>query len=256
MMKEYKFKESGETGSGAFAKYRELYYGDQSLGKIVFCELLTTLFGWIPGALGLFLRSKLYPLMFRNTGKKTVFGRDITIRHPHKIDVGDNVAIDDNAIIDAKGDGNSGISIGDNVYIGRNSIVYCKGGDIHLENEVNISSNCQIFSSNKLTIRTGTMIGAYSYFMSGGAYDYTDDTPFAEQSGKETKGPLEIGPDCWIGARVTVLDAASIGKRCVVAAGAVVNNPVEANTVVAGMPAKAIKNTSHNSSLNNNRKNK
>ena len=37
-----------------------------------------------------------------------------------------------------------------------------------------------------------------------------------------TRGPLDIGADCWFGARVTVLDAASIGARCVIGAGAVV----------------------------------
>jgi len=238
-IKEYKFKESAGSG-GAFAKYRKVYYGDLSLGKLLLCELLTTLLGWMPGALGLFLRSKLYPLMFANIGKKVVFGRDITIRHPHKIEIGANVTFDDNSVIDAKGDGNEGIRIGDNVYIGRNSIVYCKGGDISLGESVNISSNCQLFSSNKLEIGNGTIIGAFTYILSGGEYDHTDSTPFAEQSGMCTKGPLVIGKNCWLGARVTVLDGVTVGRHCIMAAGAVVNKDVDADTIVAGVPAKPI----------------
>ncbi len=240
---QYKVKEAAK-GGGGFAKYRALYYGDASIGRVVLCELLITLFGWIPGALGLVLRSKLYPLMFPGIGKKVVFGRDVTIRHPHKIKIGNNAVIDDNCVIDAKGDGNDGITIGGNVYIGRNTIVYCKGGDIVLEDGVNISSNCQIFSSNNLLIKQGTMIGAYSYFLSGGEYDYEDSTPFAEQSGMCTRGPLVIGVNCWFGARVTVLDAACVGDHCVIAAGAVVNKPVAADSIAVGVPAKIIKSIS------------
>lgn len=239
-IKQYKFKESTGAG-GAFAKYRKVYYGDLPLGRMLLGELLTTLLGWIPGALGLFLRSKLYPLMFDRIGRKVVFGRDITIRHPHKIAIGDNVSFDDNSVIDAKGDGNEGIRIGANVYIGRNSIIYCKGGDIFLGESVNISSNCQLFSSNKLEIGAGTIIGGFTYILSGGEYDYNNSTPFAQQNGMESKGPLKIGRDCWLGARTTVLDGVQIGERCVIAAGAVVNKPLEAKSIAAGIPAKTIK---------------
>lgn len=239
-MKTYKFKESA-GGAGAFSKYRTLYYGEMSLGKVLLSELVITLFGWVPGVLGLGLRSIFYRPMFARIGRKVVFGRGVTIRHPHKIELGDNVVIDDNCVIDAKGDGNKGLSIGNDVYIGRNSIVYCKGGDIRIEDKANISSNCQIFSSNSITIGGGCMIGAYSYFLSGGEYDYSDPTPFSEQSGMVTRGALTIGSDCWLGARVTVLDAACIGDRCVIAAGAVVNKPIEPRSIAAGVPAKTIR---------------
>ena len=95
--------------------------------------------------------------------------------------------------------------------------------------------------SNQLTIGPGTVIGAYSYLLSGGEYDYRDPTPFAEQSGMKTRGPLAVGANCWLGTRVTVLDAASIGEHCVVGAGAVVNKPIAAHHLAAGVPAKAIK---------------
>jgi acetyltransferase-like isoleucine patch superfamily enzyme len=107
---------------------------------------------------------------------------------------------------------------------------------------VNISSNCQVFSSNRLTLGRQTVIGAFTYILSGGEYDYTNrDLTFAEQSGMETKGPLTIGPNCWLSAGVTVLDAACIGEHCVIGAGAVVTKPVPANSIAVGVPAKVIK---------------
>lgn len=238
----FKIKEvSREGGVSGFRKYRSMVYGDASLWAVFKCELITTLFGWIPGALGLVLRQLTYRCIFPNLGKKVVFGKDITIRHPHKIRIGDRVIIDDNAVLDAKGEGNRGLVIGDGVYIGRNTIVYCKNGEITLEDRVNLSSNCQVFSSNDLTIGAGTVVGAFSYFLSGGEYDYADPTPFCEQNGTRTRGALRIGPDCWLAARVTVLDGASIGERCVVGAGAVVTQPLPPRSVAVGVPARVVK---------------
>ncbi len=240
---EYKIKDvMKDEKQSAFKKYRAVYYGDMDVAHVILCEIIITLFGWIPGALGLVLRKITYPFMFGDIGRKVVFGRSITIRHPHKIDIGDNVVLDDHCVIDAKGETNEGIEIGDNVYVGRNTIIYCKNGNIAIEDNVNLSSNCQVFSSNKLTLGRDTVIGAFCYFLSGGEYDYTDkEHTFAQQSGTCTKGELTIGPNCWFGARVTVLDAASIGEHCVLAAGAVVTKPIPPNSLAAGVPAKVIK---------------
>lgn len=232
---------ASRQGGSAFRKYRDLVYGDLPLSRVLLGELLYLLVGGCPGALGLFLRMKLFRLIFPNIGKKVVFGRYVTIRHPHKIRLGDHVIVDDNVVLDAKGTDNRGIVIGDGVYIGRNTIIYCKNGNITIGDRVNISSNCQIFSSNDLTIGSDTVIGAFTYLLSGGEYDYRDITPFSQQSGMCTKGPLRIGANCWIGAHVTVLDAASIGDRSVVAAGAVVTQPTDGGVILGGVPARMIK---------------
>ena len=58
----------------------------------------------VPGALGLALRKTLYPLLLGACGRNVVFGQNVVLRHPHKIRIGDNVVIDDNCLLDAKGD--------------------------------------------------------------------------------------------------------------------------------------------------------
>ena len=52
---------------------------------------------------------------------------------------------------------------------------------------------------------------------------------------------IEIGDDVWIGAGAVVLPGVRIGTGAVIAAGAVVTQNVEPHTVVAGVPARAIK---------------
>ncbi|NLD48944.1 MAG: acyltransferase [Clostridiaceae bacterium] len=53
--------------------------------------------------------------------------------------------------------------------------------------------------------------------------------------------PIIIGENTWIGARTTILPGVTIGNYCVVAAGSVVNRDVPDYTVVAGVPAKKVK---------------
>jgi acetyltransferase-like isoleucine patch superfamily enzyme len=53
--------------------------------------------------------------------------------------------------------------------------------------------------------------------------------------------PIVIGDDVWIGANAVILPGVTIGEQSIVAAGAVVNRDVPPRTVVAGIPARVIK---------------
>ncbi|MBK6846057.1 MAG: acyltransferase [Proteobacteria bacterium] len=53
--------------------------------------------------------------------------------------------------------------------------------------------------------------------------------------------PVRIGSDCWFGRRAMVLPGVTIGDGCVVAAGAIVTRDVPPMSVVAGIPARVIK---------------
>lgn len=53
-------------------------------------------------------------------------------------------------------------------------------------------------------------------------------------------GPIKIGKNCFIGARSTILANVEIGDNTIVGAGSVVNKPLPANSVCAGVPCKVI----------------
>ncbi len=61
-----------------------------------------------------------------------------------------------------------------------------------------------------------------------------------EYRGLQRFGPIEIGSNCFIGTRSVILPGVRIGDNCVVGAGSVVTRTVPDNTVVAGVPARAI----------------
>lgn len=230
----------GAEGSAA-AKYLALTYGPVPRGRALLQEAVTMLCGGFPGAAGLALRALLYRPFFAACGRGVVIGRHVTFRHAVKIRLGDGVVIDDGALVDAKGDGNDGIRLGAGVYVGRYTLLYCKGGAIDCGPGVNFGAHGTVFSSNRLVIGAGTMIGAYCYLLSGGEYDPLSPVPFAEQDGMRTGGPLTVGANCWLGARVTVLDAACVGDHCVLGAGTVLTRPVPANSLVLGIPGRVVR---------------
>jgi acetyltransferase-like isoleucine patch superfamily enzyme len=57
----------------------------------------------------------------------------------------------------------------------------------------------------------------------------------------ETRGPVRIGNGVWIGDNAVVLSGVEVGDGAVVSAGAIVTRSVEPFTIVAGVPAKAVR---------------
>ncbi len=221
------------------AKYQEIFVGRKGLAALLKYEVIMGLSSWVPGALGLLLRKKLYARLLRKTGKGVIFGRNVVLRHPHKISLGDHVAIDDNCVLDAKGADNQGITVGSNVIIGRNASIYCKDGDVEIGDDVSISFNSTIFSANMVKVGSGTRIAAYSYLNGGSHATDRTDIPIWQQE-RSGKG-ITLEENVWLGADVKVLDGSTIGRDAVVGAGAVVTTDIPAFGVAAGMPAKVLR---------------
>jgi maltose O-acetyltransferase len=66
--------------------------------------------------------------------------------------------------------------------------------------------------------------------------------PSPQRCAAGVHGPIEIGDGAWIGSRALILPGIRIGSGAVVAAGAVVTKDVAPNTLVAGVPAKFVRN--------------
>jgi acetyltransferase-like isoleucine patch superfamily enzyme len=219
-------------------KYSSLVVGRPGLAALLKYELVVTLAQARAGALGLVLRKRLYPLLLGSCGRNVVFGQNVVLRHPHKIHIGSNVVVDDNCLLDAKGESNQGISVGDGVFVGRNSILSCKNGDIELKVGANIGFNCEVFSASRVTIGAGVLMAAYGYII-GGDHDFSDPTKPVLDQGRTSSG-VTIGDGAWLGAGAKVLDGVSIGDHAVVGAGAVVRDDVPARAVAVGVPARLV----------------
>ena len=232
---------SGRRASSV-RKYQQIIIGSDGWWTLIKYELIVLLVSRLPGALGLFLRGKLYPWILGEVGRGVAFGANISLRHPHKIRIGDGVIIDDNVLLDAKGDSNRGITIGRDCFIGRNSILSCKNGDIELGERTNMGFNCQIYSASLVRVGRDALISAYTYIVGGGNYDLErTDVPINQTLRADRRYGIRVADNVWIGTHSVILDGVSIGEGTVVAAGAVVAENVPGWSIAAGAPARVVK---------------
>jgi acetyltransferase-like isoleucine patch superfamily enzyme len=225
-------------GKSARAKYADLVVGRPGLGSLLKYELVVMIAQGQAGALGLALRKILYPSLLGACGRNVVFGQNVVLRHPHKIHIGYNVVIDDNCLLDAKGESNRGIRIGNGVFVGRNTILSCKNGDIQLGDSANIGFNCEIFSASRVQVGASVLMAAYSYVI-GGGHDFSDPSrPVLDQA--RTSAGVTIGDGVWMGAGAKILDGVTLGDHAVIGAGAVVREAVPAYAIAVGIPARVV----------------
>ena len=239
MSEQYKIQQSLSSGNdSALKRYMKLVFGQDSLLKLFLYEFVILVSAKRSGALGLILRKIMYPWILKSVGKNVIFGSNVILRHPHKISLGDGVVIDDNVMLDAKGDDNQGIILGTGVFIGRNTILSCKNGNISLGKNSNIGFNCLMTSSNSISLGEDNIIAAYTYIVGGGNYKFDGiDRPIREMYDYQGKGGVNIKDNVWIASHVTVLDGVTIEDGCVIAAGSIVTKNLSRDSVAMGIPA-------------------
>ena len=231
-------EELSRPGVSAREKYAALIIGKPGWGALVAYEVIVLLSQCVPGALGLALRKNLYPLLLGTCGRNVIFGQNVVLRHPHKIHIADNVVIDDNCLIDAKGESNAGIRIASGVFVGRNTILSCKNGDIELAEGANVGFNCEIFSASRVRVGRNVLIAAYCYLI-GGDHDFSDTSRAVLEQARKSAG-ITVGDGAWLGAGAKILDGVEIGAHAVIGAGAVVRESVPERATAVGVPARIV----------------
>ncbi len=109
------------------------------------------------------------------------------------------------------------VTLGDYSGIGINAKIY---GTCHIGRYVMMGTDVTIITRNHRFDRT--------------------DIPMMEQ-GFEEERPVYIGNDVWIGDRALILPGVHIGDGSIIAAGAVVTKDVPPYSIVAGVPARKIR---------------
>jgi acetyltransferase-like isoleucine patch superfamily enzyme len=108
----------------------------------------------------------------------------------------------------------------------------------HMGKNVFINHDCTFLDIGGITIEDDVLIGPKVSLI-------TEGHPLspAERKALIVKS-IVIKRNVWIGAGAIILPGVTVGENAIVAAGAVVNKDVPANTVVAGVPAKKVKDIS------------
>ncbi len=116
------------------------------------------------------------------------------------------------------------------------------GAIIRIGNGTYLNRNTEIVSANSVTIGRDCKIARDVIIM--------DTDQHALPSGKLIADPVVIEDRVWIGARAIVLKGVTIGHDAVVGAGSVVTRSVPAHAVVAGVPARIMRQGEADADLN------
>ena len=165
-------------------------------------------------------RPRLWVKWFLNPFKHHK-GRGACIRRRTRVDVlpfndfsiGRDSTIEDFATIN---NGVGAVSIGDRSRVGLGCVVI---GPATIGNDVMFAQNIVVSGLN---------------------HGYQDITIPPSIQPVETN-PITIGDDVWIGANAVITAGVKIGKHAVIAAGSIVTKDVPEFTIVAGNPARIIK---------------
>ena len=109
----------------------------------------------------------------------------------------------------------------------------------------NIGAYNHITCANKLVIGNCCLTGKWVTITdnSHGGTDVDSLRTAPDKRPITSKGPVIIGDNVWIGDKATILPGVTIGDGAEIAANAVVTKDVPAYSVVAGNPAKVIRNS-------------
>jgi acetyltransferase-like isoleucine patch superfamily enzyme len=201
------------------------------------------LIGWIPGPLGLILRSWLYRPLLRRGSQNAYIEHGVELFRMDSVRLGRSVYVDRFARVHASV---AEIELGAGTRIMRGAYVCSYVSNARAGEGIVTGANCWIGDHSVLSAGQGglylgnnVLIAAHSVLVCGN-HDFEKlDSATLDQAyyGR----PIRIGDDVWIGTNVTILGGVTVGDHAVVAAGAVVNADVEPYTVVGGVPARVLK---------------
>jgi maltose O-acetyltransferase len=127
-------------------------------------------------------------------------------------------------------------------HIGMDSIIeppfYCVyGHNIYISDHVYLNVSCTILDCGEVHIGQHVMIGPAVQIYTPAHHLQAE----ARNQGWEVAKAIVIEENVWIGGGAILLPGVRVGRNAVVGAGAVVSRSVPANTVVAGNPARVIR---------------
>ena len=158
---------------------------------------------------------RLLAPLYQHRGKHSVIHRSARMDTPpyRKFSLGNYSVVESFACINnAVGD----VQIGDYTRIGLHNTII---GPVRIGNNVNLAQGITVTALN---------------------HNFDDTNKRIDEQGVSTNA-VTIEDDVWIGANAVILPGVTIGNHCVVAAGAVVTKDVPPHSLVAGVPAKVIK---------------
>ncbi len=122
----------------------------------------------------------------------------------------------------------------------RTIIVARHGGRITIGSGCGISGST-IYAMDSIKIGNNVLIGGNCKIVDNDFHPLDASIRKRNNPDDIKKAPIIIGDDCFIGANSIILKGTTLGRNCVVGAGSVVSGIFSDNVIIAGNPARVIK---------------
>jgi acetyltransferase-like isoleucine patch superfamily enzyme len=129
---------------------------------------------------------------------------------------------------------------GKKVYIDRFADINIKEGELIVGDNTFIGQFSLICARKKIIIGSDCLIAEHVTIRDQN-HKFDNNLSIPVIKAGMTTSSIEIGNNVWIGAKVTVTKGVKIGDNCVIGANSVVTKNIPSNKVVAGAPAKILR---------------
>lgn len=203
-----------------------------ALAKIPLVSSLLKMFvmNYPRGAAGFFLRGAFYKAKLGYMGKNVLIDWGVLIWNPENLSVGDYSHIDTNVKVEAT----DYVKIGTNVHVASNSILQGRGG-LTIEDYVGIAANVMIYSG-------------MNHYTDGKTDKFYEASPCAPAETQHVLcAPVLLKRSAFVGVNTVIVPGVTVGEGGLIGACSFVNSDVPPYKIVAGIPAKPIKDRTRSS---------
>jgi acetyltransferase-like isoleucine patch superfamily enzyme len=135
--------------------------------------------------------------------------------------------------------GDARLVLGRWVHVGDGTRLLAHEGTLRVGDKVVFGHDTTVTCYLDVEIGAATLVADWVYVCD---FDHrTEDVTVPIKDQGIVKSPVRIGPDCWVGTKVSVLRGADVGQGSVLAAHAVARGPVPAFSIAGGVPARVLK---------------
>jgi acetyltransferase-like isoleucine patch superfamily enzyme len=212
-----------------------------STGRYLWEQMLQAAAGWVPTVAGIALRALLYRMMLSMDGVAAV-ERNVRLRYASEIRLGHGSYLDEGVYVHACP---GGVTIGPNTLVMHGAVLHVYNfrdlphAGIRIGRDSLIGEYTVIRGQGGVTIGDRVFTSPMTQIIAVNHVFDDPSRPFVEQ-GITAEG-ITIEDDVWLGSNTVVTDGVRVGRGAVVAAGAVVVRDVPEHTVVAGVPARVVR---------------
>ncbi len=109
-------------------------------------------------------------------------------------------------------------------------------GSIEIGNDVLIMNGVRVSSASRIVIGDETMLANFCYLMDADWHDIYDRSSVPGKT-----RPIILGKNVWVGDNAIICKGVTVGNNSIIGAGSVVRENVPPNVIVAGNPARVVR---------------